>query len=204
MADPADVPLTDQGWTDDTATIFRLAAYERQTERRLDAVLWAAGPGGVDAVRLLRLDTTSVVPSRAALEARWNRFASYDALSDSIGDDGGKLEDGPVRLDVRPSGVVAYQSHIAWSRSGAAVAWLSVAAGERLGAGRTLREAWSNLLGASAPSIPGSAQATRLDEARRWLERADSALRVGDWTSFGRAWTGLRDALGARADTVGR
>jgi hypothetical protein len=204
LADPADVPLTDQGWTDDTATIFRLAAYERQTERRLDAVLWAGGPGGVDALRLLRLDTTSVVPSRAALEARWNRFASYDALSDSIGDDGGKLEDGPVRLDVRPSGVVAYQSHIAWSRSGAAVAWISVAAGERLGAGRTLREAWSNLLGASAPSIPGSAQATRLDEARRWLERADSALRTGDWTSFGRAWTGLRDALGAHADTVGR
>ena len=156
LADPADVPLTDQGWTDDTATVFRLAAYERQTERRLDAVLWAAGPGGVDGLRLLRLDTTSVVPSRAALEARWNRFASYDALSDSIGDDGGKLEDGPVRLDVRPSGVVAYQSHIAWSRSGAAVAWLSVAAGERLGAGRSLREAWSNLLGASAPSIPGA------------------------------------------------
>jgi len=204
LADPADVPLTDQGWTDDTTTVFRLAAYERQTERRLDAVLWAAGPGGADALRLLRLDTTSVVPSRAALEARWNRFASYDALSDSIGDDGGKLEDGPVRLDVRPSGVVAYQSHIAWSRSGAEVAWISVAAGERLGAGRTLREAWSNLLGASAPSIPGSAQATRLDEARRWLERADSALKAGDWTGFGRAWTGLRDALGARADTAGR
>ena len=204
LADPADVPLTDQGWTDDTTTVFRLAAYERQTERRLDAVLWAAGPGGADALRLLRLDTTSVVPSRAALEARWNRFASYDALSDSIGDDGGKLEDGPVRLDVRPSGVVAYQSHIAWSRSGAEVAWISVAAGERLGAGRTLREAWSNLLGASVPSIPGSAQATRLDEARRWLERADSALKAGDWTSFGRAWTGLRDALGARADTAGR
>jgi hypothetical protein len=145
-----------------------------------------------------------VVPSRTALEARWNRFASYDALSDSIGDDGGKLEDGPVRLDVRPSGVVAYQSHIAWSRAGAAVAWISVAAGERLGAGRSLHEAWSNLLGASAPSIPGSAQATRLDEARRWLERADSALRAGDWTTFGRAWTGLRDALGARADTAAR
>jgi hypothetical protein len=100
--------------------------------------------------------------------------------------------------------VAAYQSHIAWSRAGAAVAWISVAAGERLGAGRSLHDAWSNLLGASAPSIPGSAQATRLDEARRWLERADSALRAGDWNTFGRAWTGLRDALGARPDTVAR
>jgi hypothetical protein len=100
--------------------------------------------------------------------------------------------------------VVAYQSHIAWSRTGALLAWVSVAAGERLGAGRSLREAWSNLLGASVPSIPGSAQATRLDEARRWLERADSALRAADWPAFGRAWSGLRDALGARADSAAR
>jgi hypothetical protein len=201
IAVPADVPLTDQGWTDDTAGVFRLAAYERQAERRLDAVFWA---GGADGLRLIRLDTAAVVPSRSALEARWNRFASYDALSDSIADDGGKLEDGPVRLDVQADGVVAYQSHIAWSRSGAALAWVSVAAGDRLGAGRSLRDAWSNLLGASVPSIPGSAQATRLDEARRWLERADSALRAADWTAFGRAWAGLRDALGARADSAAR
>jgi uncharacterized membrane protein (UPF0182 family) len=201
VAETADLPLTDQGWTDDTAGVFRLVAYERQAERRLEAVFWASG---LDGLRLVRLDTVAIVPSRSALEARWNRFASYDALSDSIGDDGGKLEEGPVRLDVRPGGVVAYQSHIAWNRSGAALAWVSVAAGERLGAGRTLREAWSNLLGASAPSIPGSAQATRLDEARRWLERADSALRSGDLTAFGRAWAGLRDALGARADSAAR
>ena len=43
-----------------------------------------------------------------------------------------------------------------------------------------------------------------IEATRRWLERADSALRLGDWTSFGRAWTGLRDALGARADSAGR
>jgi hypothetical protein len=86
-----------------------------------------------------------------------------------------------------------------------ALSWVSVAAtGDRLGAGRTLREAWSNLLGASVPSIARSAQATRLDEARRWLARADSALRNGDWAVFGQAWRGLRDALGLPADTVER
>jgi hypothetical protein len=83
------------------------------------------------------------------------------------------------------------------------LSWVSVATGnDRLGAGRSLREAWSNLLGASVPSIAGSAQATRLEDARRWLERADSAMRRGDWANFGQAWRGLRNALGAPHDTA--
>jgi hypothetical protein len=54
------------------------------------------------------------------------------------------------------------------------------------------------------PSIAGSAQATRLEEARRYLERADSALRTGQWAAFGQAWRGLREALGLPADSVER
>jgi len=75
---------------------------------------------------------------------------------------------------------------------------VSVAApGDRLlGAGRSMREAWSNLQGATVPSVAGMAQATRLEEARRWLQRADSALRTGDWSAFGAAWDHLRDVLG--------
>ena len=204
LGDPGDVPVTEEGWTDDTSAIVRLAAYERQSERRLEAVLWATGPTAAEGLRLVRLDSTALVPSRVALETRWNRFATYSALSDSIGDDGGKLEHGPVRLDLRPGGVTAYQSQVAWGPGGTALVWVSVAAGERLGAGRTLREAWSNLLGATVPSIPGSAQATRLEEARRWLDRADSALRAGDWTGFGRAWKALREALGLKSDSAAR
>ena len=99
---------------------------------------------------------------------------------------------------------MAYQSHFARGPRGDAVlSWVSVAAaGERLGAGRTLREAWSNLQGASVPSIAGSAQATRLEEARRWVQRADSALRSGNWAGFGQSWKGLRDALGLPPDTT--
>jgi hypothetical protein len=67
-----------------------------------------------------------------------------------------------------------------------------------------MREAWSNLLGATVPSVAGVAQATRLEEARRWLLRADSALRAADWSAFGQAWDGLRDALRVAADTAGR
>ena len=64
-------------------------------------------------------------------------------------------------------------------------------------------EAWSNLLGATVPALPGTVRLERLDEARRWLQRADSALRAGDWAAFGRAWTSLRRALaGTDADSA--
>jgi hypothetical protein len=201
----AEPPATDFIWSPDTTGPMHLALYERANERRLGAALTGAGPGGLDRLRLVRFDSTAAPQSRTALESRWSHFASYDALSDSIADDGGKLEAGPVRLDLGPGGPVAYQAHFARGPRGTVtLPWISLAAGDRLGAGRTLREAWSNLLGASVPSIAGSAQATRLDEARRWLERADSALRGGDWAVFGQAWRGLRDALGLPTDTVER
>jgi hypothetical protein len=86
------------------------------------------------------------------------------------------------------------------------LAWVSVAtrdaSRDRQGAGRTLEEAWSNLLGNTVPSPPGTAQAGRLEEAKRWMERADSALRAGDWSEFGRAWSTLRNVLGLPLDTV--
>jgi hypothetical protein len=198
-------PATDLVWSADTTGPMRRVLYERANERRLGAALTGAGPGGLDRLRLVRFDSAAAPQSRTALESRWSHFASYDALSDSIADDGGKLEAGPVRLDLGPGGPVAYQAHFARGPRGTVtLPWISLAAGDRLGAGRTLREAWSNLLGASVPSIAGSAQATRLDEARRWLERADSALRGGDWAVFGQAWRGLRDALGLPTDTVER
>jgi hypothetical protein len=185
---------------------MRVAVYERPGERRVGGLLIGRVTGVADQLRLVRFDSAAAPQSRAALESRWSHFASYDALSDSITDDGGKLEAGPVRLALSASGPVAYQSHFARDRRGTVLlSWLSVAAtGDRLGAGRNLREAWSNLLGASVPSIAGSAQATRLDEARRWVERADSALRRGDWALFGQAWKGLREALGLPTDTSER
>ena len=198
-----DLPAADPAWNDDTSGTIRMAVYERAGDRRLGGVLTGTRAGGADELRLVRFDSATALQTRAALENRWSHFASYDALNDSIGDEGGRLERGPVRLDPGANGPVAYQSHYTRGPRGSVVlSWVSVAAGDRLGAGRTLREAWSNLLGASVPSIAGSAQATRLDEARRWLERADSALRAGDWTVFGQAWRGLRGALGLPADTA--
>jgi hypothetical protein len=98
---------------------------------------------------------------------------------------------------------VAYQSHFAAATGGRpALVWVTVATGERQGAGHTLKEAWSNLLGATVPAIAGQAQATRLDEARLLLLRADSALRAADWEGFGSAWSRLRRTLGLPPDSA--
>ena len=198
-----ELPATDVAWSGDTAGTVRMAFYERAGDRRLGGVLTGTRAGGTDELRLVRFDSVGALQSRTALESRWSHFASYDALSDSIGEEGGKLEHGPVRLDLGGTGPVAYQSHFTRGGRGSVVlSWVSVAAaGDRLGAGRNLREAWNNLLGATVPSIAGSAQATRLDEARRWLQRADSALRSGDWTVFGQAWHGLHEAIGLPPET---
>jgi hypothetical protein len=51
------------------------------------------------------------------------------------------------------------------------------------------------------PAPPGSPPSGRLEEAKRWMELADSALRLGDWSEFGRAWNTLRSVLGLPLDT---
>ncbi|MEO7985266.1 MAG: hypothetical protein ABI766_01945, partial [Gemmatimonadales bacterium] len=139
------------------------------------------------------------------LESRWSRFPSFGALSDSIRDDGGRLERGPVRFDMTPSGVAAYQAYFARRGDGATtLAWVSVATDARMGAGRNFDQAWSNLLGSSAPTVAGVVQASRLEEARQLMLRADSALRAADWVTFGNVWDSLRKSFGIGPDTVAR
>jgi hypothetical protein len=202
-AEMSELPRTETAWADDTTGPLRLVAFELPAERRLSALLVASHEDDSDALRLARFDSTGSLPSRSGLESRWARFATYKALSDSIQEDGGRLERGPVRFDLGPDGVVAYQSHFAWRANGRpTLVWLTVATGDRQGAGHSMKEAWSNLRGASVPAIAGQAQTTRLDDARRFLVRADSALRAADWSAFGRAWNGLRRALGLSADSA--
>ena len=203
--DLAELPRADMVWARDTTGPLLTMPYERQGERRLGAILIGSHDEESDVLRLTRFDSAMALPSRGALESRWARFPSYDALSDSIRDDGGRLERGPVRFDVGPDGLLAYQSHFAGPATGrVSLVWVTVAAGDRQGAGHDFKQAWSNLLGASVPALPGQAQSTRLDDARRLILRADSALRAADWEAFGRAWTGLRRALGLPPDSTAR
>jgi uncharacterized protein len=198
-----ELPRAESAWSDDTTGPVLAVVFERPGERRLSAILTGSHQDDTDELRLARLDSAQALPSRAALESRWARFPSYDALADSIRDEGGRLDRGPVRFDLAAGGLVAYQSHFAAATGGRpALVWVTVATGERQGAGHTLKEAWSNLLGATVPAIAGQAQATRLDEARLLLLRADSALRAADWEGFGSAWSRLRRTLGLPPDSA--
>ena len=175
-------PLPQIGWAADTsgpALMFRVRS--RPENGRLSAVLIGSRDDGRMQLRLVRLDSATTLPIRGVLENRWSNFPSYDALTDSIREDGGKLERGPVRLDIGPGGPVAYQAYFASrpvGRTRTRVGQRRGALRDRLGAGRTLEDAWSNLLGNTVPAPPGTAPSGRLEEARRWMERADSALKV--------------------------
>jgi uncharacterized membrane protein (UPF0182 family) len=198
-----ELPPAEVGWAPDTSGPLLVSTFEVPGERRLGAVLVGSRNDGRTHLRLVRLDSATTLPVGSVLRSRWANFPSYHALNDSIREDGGKLERGPLRIDVGPGGAVAYQPHYALRPSGGIVlAWVSVAAHNRLGAGRNLKEAWSNLLGTTVPSPPGSAPAGRLDEARRWMQQADSALKIGDWSEFGRAWSSLRKLLGVPLDSA--
>ena len=52
-----------------------------------------------------------------------------------------------------------------------------------------------------SPPWPVPRQTTRLEEARRLLLRADSALRAGDWVTFGRTWDMLRKSFGIQTES---
>jgi hypothetical protein len=202
---PSSEPLpAEVGWAPDTSGPIVVATLQAPGERRLNAVLIGSRDEGRPQLTLAGLDSAATLPVPEVLQNRWANFPSYHALSDSIREDGGKeLDRGPVRVDIAAGGPVAYQSYFARRPSGGTIlAWVSVAAPNRLGAGRSLKEAWSNLLGATVPAPPGTAQTGRLEQARRWMEHADSALRAGDWPEFGRAWTGLRNILGLPLDSA--
>ncbi len=198
-----ETPSPQVSWTADTSGPQLVSTFQVPGDRRLSSVLIGSRDDGRPRLRLVRLDSTTTLPISGVLENRWANFPSYDALRDSIGEDGGELHPGPVRVDIGSGGPVAYQCYFAPGPSGAmALVWVTVAARDRLGAGRTLQEAWSNLLGNTVPAPPGTATSGRLEEAKRWMEVADSALKLGDWSEFGQAWSTLRRVLGLPLDTA--
>lgn len=175
-----------------------VSAYERGDDRRIRTLLLGHVTEAGRRLTLLRLSEAGSLPGPTAAQATWDRFPSYEQILDSVVRRGARLERGPYRI--LPSGdtPIAYQPWYAIDPNGPeTLPYIALAQGSRVGAGRSFAEAWDNLRGAGAPLPPGFGPLTPLEEARRWMLRADSALHAGDWEGFGRAFGALRQALGA-------
>jgi len=166
---------------------------------RVEGVLRGTQSEGKLRSTLMRWDTAGGAPAMPErYVARWLRFASFERLRDSAVAAGGRVEAGSVRYQTGPGGTLASQVvYLVTPKGGATVGWVNVGAGERIGAARTPAAAWANLLGESAPLVPGPEVPDRLQEARRWATLADSALRAGDLERFGRAFEALKRVLAA-------
>ncbi len=194
-------PLPSSPVWDDGSSVGIAVAYEGGAPARLSAVL--TGTSDADGWHLLLLHLVSPeaaegLPTPGALRAAWARFPSFEQVSDSVGRGGARMEPGPWRFLPRAGQPLAYQPWYGFGPDGrVAVAYVAVAMGDRLGGARSFSEAWDNLRGQGAPLPPGTGPSTPLDEARRWMQRLDAALRAGDWEAFGRAFGALRQVLGA-------
>jgi hypothetical protein len=184
----------DYAWVADAASPVRVAAYEHGNPAAVASLLLGGAADGRLQLRRLELAPREALPGPASLTQAWTRFPSFERAVDSVRGGGGTLSPGGVRYWFGPGEIGALQAHYGpRGGGGASVTWVSLAAHGRLGAGRSVAEAWGNLRGASAPLPPGYQPESSLGEARRWFQRADSSLRAGDFTGFGRAF----DALGA-------
>ena len=184
-------------WDEGSKTLGLVIWYQGGGDRRLQALLLGLPREGALGLEVVRLDTRAALPGLSTLEGLWNRFPLLEQIGDSVRRTGDRFVRGPLRLIPSDAGVLAVQ---VWYGIGPAgrvtVPWVAMAAPERLGAGRTFEEAWSNLRGVSGPLPPGLGPRTPFEEARAWMLRADSALHAGDWEAFGRAFGALRRTLG--------
>ena len=191
-----------EAWAADT-TLVLTASYVHPGQRRVGAVLVASARGDARRVRLLLPDSASTLSSPTVLASQWSRFALFEQLQDSVRAAGGSLTPAPVRYWFGGDRLGAYRSHFGVGAGGRPVlVWLSLALPDRLAAGRDEPEALENLAGTGVPAPFAPPGRAPIDEARRWMHIADSALRRGDLDGFARAWDGLRATLDPAGDSL--
>lgn len=168
--------------------------------REVSAMLQIRRTREGDSLQLLRIDTRRI-ESPSVLTERWKRFPFQGQLKDSVSATHADFRLGQVRYALTDEGFAAYQPAWAVTPSGRAhlvlvnVALMSTTSGRRVGAGRTMQEAWLNLRGQISPSAIGTGAEATLEQARLLMLRADSALRRGDLQALGRALAYLLDLL---------
>ena len=189
-------PVSSFFWMPSADAPARTAEYVRSSSGQLQTLLVGTTVDGRLSLAQVELDSTVALPGPAALEQRWERFATFVQVLDSVRAGGGVLTAGGVRYWLTGGAVGATQARYGpRGGGGASVTWISVASGPRVGAARTFNEAWTNLRGATVPLPPGALPSGALIDARRWFRVADSAFRRGDFTAFGRAFEELRAVL---------
>jgi len=171
-------------------------AFHASGSRTVSAVVEGRIEAGVNVLSITRVDSSASLPTPAVLRQRWGRLPISEQVQDSLRREGASLQAGDIVYLLAGDRLLAAAPYYGL-RSGArpVMAWAALAAGPRLGAGRTFREAWSNLVGETAPLPPGGSPPGALEEAQRWMRLADSAFRAGDWEAFGRAFGALREVL---------
>lgn len=186
-------------WERDTSGAMLVAAYELSEERRLKTLVTASMVEGREALTLLRIDSAVTPLPPAAQMHEWSQFATFGQIRDSVQQSGARMEAGPFRFWLAPGTIGGYQIQFGRRPGGEiSVAWVSLAIGRRVGAGRTFDEAWENLQGTSVPAPPAAGSTgvrEPLAEARQWLRRAEAALHAGDFAAFGRAFNALKQLL---------
>ena len=181
-------------WRQRDTTLIQVAVFEATGQRGVTAILSGRQAGAQPRLLLNRVQGAEGFGAPRSLERNWKRFATFEQLRDSLRAVNTEARFSPIKIWVEPHGVGAYQVvYGEGPERQRAVAWVNVAARDSLGAGRTMLEAWQNLLGQSAPLLSGGSG--RLGEAREWMAIADSALKRGDWSAFGRAFEALREIL---------
>jgi hypothetical protein len=163
---------------------------------RLDLLLEGTWDGSADRLLESIPDSTMAPEAPDVLTRRWGRFPYLQQMRDSVTATGSSFETGRVRYAASPDGLVAYQP--SWGidpRGRAMLVLVTVARGDRIGAGRSLEEAWRNSRGEMADYLRLSDEAAIVGEARRWLREADSAFKRGDLAAFGRAFAALKAVL---------
>ncbi len=174
-----------------------VVGYQSGEDRRVRTLLIGHTGESGSRLTLVRLGEAGSLPGPSTAQATWDRFPSYEQIQDSVVRQGERFERGPWRILPRGEAPVAYQPWYAVAATGkVTLPYVALAQGTQVGAGRSFADGWDNLRGTGAPLPPGFGPVTPLEEARRWMLRADSALHVGDWEAFGRAFGALRQSLG--------
>ena len=190
-------------WASDSAGIVLTAPYIEPGQRRVGALLVGSVRGDDRRLEVLLPDSTATLPTPPMLVGMWSRFPLFEQLQDSVRAAGGSLTATPVRFRLGGSGLGAYRAHFSAGAAGRPMlVWLSLAVPDRLAAGRDESEALENLAGTGVPAPFSPPGRLPIDEARRWMHLADSALRRGDLEAFARAWEALRSTLEPGGDSL--